>query len=1188
MTILSSLSLYIHAPPVRLAPSACFNTGRLSIRLYSTGAERLWYRVRWDQVIGNVVVVDPFDPASLLYLPQPQYQDLLKTALANRTPLVVVHGLNDLIPEEREITENTLTFRAFFINNEEVRSARHIKNTPQSVMGPTESLLTATAISLFLRRNKIRPEESRRWFELLPSILRSEVKVRARWPSEPALAVGRRPLDGRSPKGASESDEDFAARQAATLEATLAARFAWAGCTLLVRSGRAFGWTATVLQHFLHIWQHNSLPVASATYAEARRLVYKFVAGTPDVKSRAPLPLGVAHGLPTFLPRGLRFYLRKGDLTAIRLTLFLLSICDLFRYDAPAKVSTIVDPYSGATPLNGEFETEVRETAKAFRAKHGAIPMPRWKGLHLTVKAGTFGTAMASAPMDAWALEVSPAWEHFKALSHALGAHKLVTRVEWMSWVTRRLQEVVGVAIRTFLREGLESRMIPLGTQLRGAPIRSFDISRLLGILPTGKIAQKVEPRGKIRIFAIPGYWVQTILRGISDALFAYLKKLPHDNTFAQTSGISRVVAAKSKCIWSYDLSAATDRFPLEIQSWVLEELIDTPKPAVAKAVATAWAGLLRSLTFAYKPKPKSPTVYLSYGAGQPMGAYSSWTAFTLAHHVMVQVAARRAGVVDWGNYEILGDDIILHGDQPCDRIIAETYSELMNSVGVGINPIKGLESENGTFEFAKRLVREGDTLTSLKWRELSSIHTWTDVLSVLNRLLDLCGHLPQLRTALEVGFTLVRGYPYPRPLHQLDSETVRRLCRRSAIFGELYIQLAGPTGPYMSSFIGWLSGTSFWMTDFHPNVGRFVPGRRQMRVVNGRVAAPMTFAIDRLRQELARRVLGGTSCATRIVDSMLRVYPGLPAFVSETLQQTRTSLMYCILVSASPLVSVVKAGPAYWTVHRALHDLLKVNTTGFKESWLRSLHPDQFLIDLHDLRAQGANPDDSPKVTISDSQDGIQVHRIQPLKEVEEWTLSFFPDRHHQQYAAGLGIARGALEAAGHLGGFITQSITELIPTALPSWVDSQEEIRRISGRAVVQAYDTFMGMSNDCLAAVARSKEKDAPGDSPTPRVVADELRNGLKVGMECVAPHGPLELGSMGHARHPEVEILDVTPIPPSHDGSEEFLKTGVSDFLNWSSAGDYRVGVTKLHERHRVPSWFRVPVTPEEYGCVTWYV
>jgi hypothetical protein len=1179
MTILSFLSPFTllsssaqrHNVAV-LGNSSCV-TERLSIRLYSTGAERLWYRVSWERAIGNVIVVDPFDPGSLLYMPAPQYQDLLKTALANRTPLVVVHGLADEIPLEGEYTENKTTYRTFSLQGKEIVSARHIKNTPQQPLRPLERFLSVVRTTLYLRSSGMLPEESRRWFHLLPDILRSEVKIRERFPAEPRnMRVARHPLDGRAPFDQKvESPKAYKDRQSSTLEATTAARLAWAGATLISRSGRALGWTATVFRFFLHIWQHNSLKVAAATFAEGRRLVYKVVAGTPEQSSVSPLSVGLKDGLPTFLPRGLRFYVLKGDVTAIRLALFLLSICDLFKYNAVAKTSTILDPYTGPTALSGDFEQEVRRAARSLRDQYGSVPMPRWKGLHMTVKSGPFGTALASAPLDAWAMVASPSWEYFQSFCHAIGAHKLVDRLTWMAWVTRRLVEMMGtisdavIDLPHNVRNGRFTRLIK-----ESRMPWTHQLSRLIGILPTGKIAQKIEPRGKVRIFAIPGYWTQTVLRGLHDSLFEYFKKLPHDCTFDQLAGITRVTESGSQKIWSYDLSAATDRFPLEIQEWVLSELIESRTPAHAAALAKAWAGLLRSLTFSYK-RTRNSVEYLSYGTGQPMGAYSSWAAFSLAHHVMVRVAAIRAGLSETGNYELLGDDIILHGDEPCDQLVASEYRDLMISIGVGINPIKGLESSNGTFEFAKRLVRNGVTYTGLKWKELARVQQWTDVVTVLTRFLGYSGYLPQIRTALEVGFVLVRGIPVPRPLHQLASATMRRLVSRRAIFGNLFLQLVGPTGPYRTSFVGWLSETSFWKIDFHPNVGHFVPMTGQFLFI-GCPKRPIVHTIEQLRSELASRVISGNSSVTSLLNSLLRVVPTL----TKT-PQGRESIVVNDMISTVVLdqmgwlKAAVKASPAYWVTYRALLDLLKVNTLNFPASWLYSLHPDNWLSSGTTNNYRQWIGDPKVRAT-STPWYGRILSEVQPI--VQEWTESYLP----------IDDSWGATKTAAilDLGTFIRQSVTDLLPCALPNHDDSssQEELTRAVGRVVVRSWDTFFALTKDAAAAVDQVIQATPKGDVDLgiefPSAVEDPFRSSIrKFPMEYSVLAQPLSFLYSNEFRK-----LETNPIPPSE------IAPGISDSAQppaWKAVckgGKSMLGV-RLMSRPPAPGeapWVRPELRP----------
>jgi hypothetical protein len=79
------------------------------------------------------------------------------------------------------------------------------------------------------------------------------------------------------------------------------------------------------------------------------------------------------------------------------------------------------------------------------------------------------------------------------------------------------------------------------------------------------------------------------------------------------------------------------------------------------------------------------------------MGTYSSWAAFTLAHHFIVYYAARINGFSTFTQYIILGDDIVIKNDN-----IAKTYRDIMESLGVEISVQKTHVSKD-TYEFAKR-----------------------------------------------------------------------------------------------------------------------------------------------------------------------------------------------------------------------------------------------------------------------------------------------------------------------------------------------------------------------------------------------------------------------------------------------------------------------------------------------------
>jgi len=108
----------------------------------------------------------------------------------------------------------------------------------------------------------------------------------------------------------------------------------------------------------------------------------------------------------------------------------------------------------------------------------------------------------------------------------------------------------------------------------------------------------------------------------------------------------------------------------------------------------------------------------LKYGAGQPMGAYSSWAMLALTHHFIVQVAAWKVSnkLSLFVDYQLLGDDIVI-----CSRAVARQYLILMNQLGVGINLSKSIVSTKLSFEFAKRLGIKGQDVSPMAFKEMEA-----------------------------------------------------------------------------------------------------------------------------------------------------------------------------------------------------------------------------------------------------------------------------------------------------------------------------------------------------------------------------------------------------------------------------------------------------------------------------------
>jgi hypothetical protein len=94
--------------------------------------------------------------------------------------------------------------------------------------------------------------------------------------------------------------------------------------------------------------------------------------------------------------------------------------------------------------------------------------------------------------------------------------------------------------------------------------------------LELGQLSIKEEAAGKVRVFALVDIWTQSVLKPIHDLLFSYLRSLPNDGTFDQHASVTRCFEKSklAKSSYGYDLSAATDRLPIDLQVSVLSALI--------------------------------------------------------------------------------------------------------------------------------------------------------------------------------------------------------------------------------------------------------------------------------------------------------------------------------------------------------------------------------------------------------------------------------------------------------------------------------------------------------------------------------------------------------------------------------------------------------------------------------------
>lgn len=311
-----------------------------------------------------------------------------------------------------------------------------------------------------------------------------------------------------------------------------------------------------------------------------------------------------------------------------------------------------------------------------------------------------------------------------------------------------------------------------------------------------GKLAYKPEPAGKIRVFALVDSLTQMIMKPVHDLLFSILRRIPTDGTFDQIRPVIKLIERGKQEFWSYDLASATDRFPVVLQQAVMSWLL-------GHNLAKLWVSILIDRDFRVPQTlpgfkggkstkvPKGTPLKVRYGAGQPMGALTSWAAFSLTHHLLVQFAAYKAGWRDgwFMDYGLLGDDIVL-----AHAGVAREYLALLQAIGVEVGLAKSLISSTGGLEFAKRTFSRGKEVSGLSLLALGVAKGDPTILEQLHLFAGKRSLWETIRISARV-----LGYGY-RTVGRLSTV----LQKKSRLQG-LGLLLSRPGGPWSSSIKGWL-----------------------------------------------------------------------------------------------------------------------------------------------------------------------------------------------------------------------------------------------------------------------------------------------------------------------------------------------------------------------------------------------
>lgn len=503
-------------------------------------------------------------------------------------------------------------------------------------------------------------------------------------------------------------------------------------------------------------------PRGLAIYLKACYVLLQHSAG--GMVDASPWALGAnvsrtRRGIPRIINPQHRSLIAKGDVAVIRFWLSLFGLYRVIEFKGALKLSTITKPGIDLSEFRKDwlewiptFYSYAREvTGHGWKVRPfkdlspGFVPFIRKS----SPNSGGFSAVM-SIPWDIAAIAAMPLYH--KAVKSWLVE---VDGLE-LSWVLKPIVTAFATAGRSLwndkdwgalkvesLREGhveLPQRLRPAASPVTWLQrniagdeadfIRYWIEKRWGKPLWLGRLGFKEEP-GKLRVFAMVTPILQTLMYPLHKWIFARLATIPTDGTFDQTAPVERLIKRfKGEGFWvaSYDLSAATDRLPVQLQQDLLE-------PLLGKKQSATWRFLLTGIPYGLPKIAKSYNLGINsvyYEVGQPMGALSSWALLALTHHALVQMAAKRAYPERSGwflLYAVLGDDVVI-----ADRLVAQQYLRIMRDIGVEISLAKSLVSITGSLEFAKRTWVRGRDASPISLAEMLVALTHLGALAELVR----------------------------------------------------------------------------------------------------------------------------------------------------------------------------------------------------------------------------------------------------------------------------------------------------------------------------------------------------------------------------------------------------------------------------------------------------------------------
>jgi hypothetical protein len=289
--------------------------------------------------------------------------------------------------------------------------------------------------------------------------------------------------------------------------------------------------------------------------------------GDRHVPNLLPVPVSLTRsGYPRIIPPFIRRKMYKRDDYADRLVKIWLSVFSLSRLVVKAKKFRFSDlrsiyelPVSPeeVNSFVGRMYQDIPPLVKRYLPKIDTVPLnlglvwePTWKALPSIPVVAVALKAMLTAKK----VNIRPKPSSFSAL--------------WMEFLSFEHIRSVCRVHQKMHQVALWKPVTPFdpnNDKLIEGEEDSEQLRSFKDPLFSGRLSWLVEGGGKRRVFAIGNYVNQRLLRPFHDWLMRVLSLLQTDGTFRQEAPLDRLI--NKQVFYSFDLSSATDLFPLGVQA---------------------------------------------------------------------------------------------------------------------------------------------------------------------------------------------------------------------------------------------------------------------------------------------------------------------------------------------------------------------------------------------------------------------------------------------------------------------------------------------------------------------------------------------------------------------------------------------------------------------------------------------